>query len=66
MISAHVDKSGIDLLGIQRDKGLFTVCRKAPGGDPLKQIFTQANLYDLWVHLYKQRKDASLRPTGTS
>ena len=66
MIGAHVDKSGIALLGIQRDKGLFTVWHKVPGKDSLKQIFTQANLYDLWVHLYKQRKGASLKPTGTS
>jgi hypothetical protein len=66
MIGAHVDKSGIALLGIQRDKGLFTVCHKGRTGDPLKQVFTQANLYDLWVHLYKQRKGTSLRPTGTT
>jgi hypothetical protein len=66
MIGAHVDKTGIALLGIQRDKGLFTVWHKARNGDPLKEVFTQANLYDLWVHVYKQRKGAKLRPTGTN
>jgi hypothetical protein len=66
MIGAHVDKTGIVLLGIQRDKGLFTVWHKARNGDRLNEIFTQANLYDLWVHLYKQRKALKLRPTGTS
>jgi hypothetical protein len=64
MIGAHVDKSGIALLGIQRDKGLFTVWHKGRTKAPLKRIFTQANLYDLWVHLYKQRRGASLKLTG--
>jgi hypothetical protein len=66
MIGAHVDKTGLVLLGIKRDKGLFTVWHKARNGDRLKELFTQANLYDLWVHPYKQRKGAKLRPTGTS
>jgi hypothetical protein len=65
MIGAHIDKTGIALLGIQRDKGLFTVWHKTRNGDRLNEIFTQANLYDLWVHLYKLRKGAKLRPTGT-
>ena len=64
MIGAYVDQSGIVLVGIQRDKGLFTVWHKGRTGDPLKQVFTQANLYDLWVHLYKQRKGTSLKLTG--
>ena len=64
MIGAHVDKSEIVLLGIQRDNGLFTVWHKGRTEDPLKQVFTHANLYDLWVHLYKQRKGASLKLTG--
>ncbi len=66
MIGAHVDKMGIVLLGIQRDNALFTVWHKARNGDRLNEIFTQANLYDLWVHFYKQRKGTKLRPTGTS
>ena len=66
MIGAEVDKTGIALLGVQRDKGLFTVWHKARNGDRLKEIFTQANLYDLWVHFYKQRKGTRLKPTGTN
>jgi hypothetical protein len=59
MLGAHIDKSKMTLLRIERDKGVFAVA-----GDRLKEVFTQANLYDLWVHLYKQRKGSRLKPTG--
>ena len=65
MIGAHLDKTEIDLLGITRHKGLFTVWHKSPSGRELKQVFNQANLYDLWVHLYKKRTGSRARLTGT-
>ena len=64
MLGAHLDKSKMTLLGIQRDKGVFTIWHQGRRGDRLKEVFTQANLYDLWVHLYKQRKESRLKPTG--
>jgi len=64
MLGAHIDKSRMTLLGIQRDKGVFTIWHQGRRGDRLKEVFTQANLYDLWVHLYKQRKGSRLKPTG--
>ena len=66
MIGAHIDRSGISLLGVKRHKGLFTVWHKSHSGGELKEIFTQANLYDLWVHLYKKRKDVGSKRNGTT
>lgn len=66
MIGAHIDKTGVRLLGVVREKGLFTVWHKSRSGGELKQIFTHTNLYDLWVHLYKKRATASLKRTGTT
>jgi hypothetical protein len=66
LLGAHIDKSQMILLGIQKDKGVFTVWHKGRSEDPVKEVFTQANLYDLWVHLYKRRKGENLRRTGTN
>jgi hypothetical protein len=33
-------------------------------GERLKETFRQATLYDLWVHLYKQRKRRRLGATN--
>lgn len=65
MIGAHIDKTQVNLLRVVRYKGLFTVWHKSRSGGELKQIFTHANLYDLWVHLYKKRTEARRR-TGTT
>jgi hypothetical protein len=64
MIGAHIDTTGVRLLGVVREKGLFTVWHKSRSAGELKQIFTHANLYDLWVHLYKKRT-IKLEATGT-
>lgn len=65
MIGAHIDKTGLSLLAVVGNKGLFTVWHRTRSGEELKQIFTGANLYDLWVHLYKQR-DGAVKRTGTT
>lgn len=65
MIGAHLDKTEVNLLGVARHKGLFTVWHKGRSGREMKQIFNQANLYDLWVHRYKKRLDSGSRRTGT-
>jgi hypothetical protein len=64
MIGAHLDKMGLTLLRVTLDNGLFTVWHKSRSGAELKEVFTQANLYDLWVHLYKKRTDAEPKRTG--
>lgn len=65
MIGAHIDKTGVALLAVVRDKGLFTVWHKSRSGGEINQVFTNANLYDLWVHLYKKRAIGPRR-TGTT
>ena len=66
MIGAHIDSSGLNLVGVSRHNGLFTVWHKSRTGGELKEIFTQANLYDLWVHLYKKRTNLGNKRTGTT
>lgn len=66
MIGAHIDTTGVRLLGVVREKGLFTVWHKSRSSGKLKQIFTHANLYDLWVHLYKKRTESNSKRTGTT
>ena len=66
MIGAHIDKTGMSLLGVEKHGDLFSVWHRDRSGGELKQIFTHANLYDLWVHLYKQRKDEPSKRTGTT
>ena len=65
MIGAHIDKTGLRLLGVVGSKGSFIVWHKSRSGAEMKQIFTGANLYDLWVHLYKKR-DGEVKRTGTT
>ena len=65
MIGAHIDNAGMSLLGVVGHDGHFTVWHRNRSGGELKQIFTKANLYDLWVHLYKQRTGMPLKQTGT-
>jgi hypothetical protein len=66
MIGAQIDKSGVSLLGVVRHKGLFTVWHRGRSGGELKETFTQTNLYDLWVHLYKKRNDVGSKRNGTT
>lgn len=66
MIGAHLDKMGLTLLRVTMGSGLFTVCYKSRSGAELKEVFTQANLYDLWVHLFKKRTGAEPKRTGTT
>jgi hypothetical protein len=66
MIGAHIDKTGLNVIGIVRSQGAFTLWHKSRAGAEVKQIFNHANLYDLWVHLYKKRADARSRRTGTA
>ena len=65
MIGADIDNTGLNLLAIAGCKGSFTVWHKTHSGMERKEIFTGANLYDLWVHLYKKRR-TELRRTGTT
>jgi hypothetical protein len=53
MIGAHIDKTGVTLLAVITNNGSFTVWHTSRSGREMKQIFTEANLYDLWVHLYR-------------
>ena len=66
MIGAHIDKTGMTILAVIRDKGLFTVWHTRRSGGEMKQIFTDANLYDLCVHLYKKRTAGNPKRTGTT
>jgi hypothetical protein len=66
MIGAHFDKLELSILRVVRSKGLFTVWHRSRSGGESKQIFTQANLYDLWVHLYKKRTEMTPLRTGTT
>jgi hypothetical protein len=65
MIGAHVDNKRATLLRVCRHNRLFTVWYKKAGGGETKENFTQSNLYDLWVHLYKQRRNPTKR-NGTA
>jgi hypothetical protein len=66
MIGAHLDKMGLTLIRVIMGKGLFTLCYKSRSGAEMKEVFTQANLYDLWVHLFKKRNDVEPKRTGTT
>jgi hypothetical protein len=66
MIGAHIDKKGGILLRVIRYNRLFTVWHKSSLGPESKEIFTQSNLYDLWVHLYKKRRNVGLKRNGTT
>jgi hypothetical protein len=55
MIGAHVDKTGIVLLGIQRDKGLFTVWHKARNGDRLNEIFSK-QIFMIYGYTFTNRE----------
>lgn len=66
MIGAHIDKKGGILLRVIRYNRLFTIWYKNSLGAASKEIFTQSNLYDLWVHLYKKRRNAGLKRNGTT
>jgi hypothetical protein len=66
MIGAHLDKTGLILLRVTMGNGVFTVWHKSRSGAELKEVFTQSNLYDLWVHLYKKRTEAEPKRTGTT
>ena len=65
MIGAHIDTKGGTLLRVIRQNQLFTVWYKGTLGRESKETFTQTNLYDLWVHLYKQRRNPPKR-NGTT
>ena len=65
MIGAHIDTKGGTLLRVVRQNQLFTVWYKGALGRESKETFTQTNLYDLWVHLYKKRSNPAKR-NGTS
>jgi hypothetical protein len=65
MIGAHIDTKGGALSRVIRQNQLFTVWYKGALGRESKETFTQTNLYDLWVHLYKKRRNPAKR-NGTS
>jgi len=65
MIGAHIDTKGATLLQVIRHNQLFTVWYRKTSGGESKETFTQSNLYDLWVHLYKKRRNPPKR-NGTS
>jgi len=65
MIGAHIDNKRATLMRVVRNNHLFTVWYKKAAGGESRESFTQSNLYDLWVHLYKQRRNPPKR-NGTA
>src|SRR5258707_3952291 len=65
IIGAHVDSKGGTLLRVIRQNQLFTVWYQKASGGESKETFTQSNLYDLWVHRYKKRRNSTKR-NGTT
>jgi len=56
LVGAYLDYRKSALLKLSWRNQTVTLWRKDGLGVESKEIFTPANLYDLWVHRYKQRK----------
>lgn len=66
-VGAHVDHKRGRLLRVSKRSQWVTVCYKGPFGGERIERFTQSNLYDFWVHMYKQRKQPTgMRRNGTT
>jgi hypothetical protein len=65
MIGAHIDTKGGIVLRVIRQNQLFTIWYKKALGGESKETFTQSNLYDLWVHLFKKQRNPA-KKNGTS
>ncbi|HEU4342009.1 MAG TPA: hypothetical protein VFU31_10595 [Candidatus Binatia bacterium] len=55
LIGAYVDHKGGSLLRVSFHQQSATVCYRPLFGGEQTEVFTSSNLYDFWVHLYKQR-----------
>lgn len=58
VLGAYVDRRGGRLLKVSVTPQALSICYRARFGDEQTETFTYANIYDLWVHLYKQRSDS--------
>ena len=56
LAGAFLDQKGSHLVKLAWRPGSVTLWRKDGFREESKDIFTPENLYDLWVHQYKQRK----------
>ena len=68
LAGAYLDHKKCRLLKLAWQNQTLTLWRRDGFGVESKETFTPANLYDLWVHQYKQRKpiegDPVLRRAG--
>ena len=66
-LGAHLDHKRGRLLGISSRNTQVTLRYRHPLGGEQIEEFTLSNLYDLWVHMYKQRKQPiGMRRNGTN
>lgn len=56
-LGAYIDRKGARLTRISGRDNQITAIYKMPLGDEKVETFTKINLYDLWVHMYKLRRD---------
>ena len=57
-LGAHIDGKRARLITVSMRDTQVTVCSELPSGEQVVEEFNQINLYDLWVHRYKLRKDS--------
>ena len=55
LVGAYIDHKGGSLIRVSFHQQSATVCYRARFGGEQTEVFTPSNLYDFWVHLYKQR-----------
>jgi hypothetical protein len=62
LVGAYLDYRKSSLLKLSWRNQTVTLWRRDGLGVESKEIFTPTNLYDLWVHRYKQRRSAHAAP----
>lgn len=66
-VGAYVDHKGGRLLRVSRRNQWVTIWYRSPLGGERVEEFSRFNLYDLWVHMYKQRRHPiGIRRNGTA
>lgn len=56
-LGTHIDHKEARLTRISGRDNQITAIYKMPLGEEKVETYTQINLYDLWVHMYKLRRD---------
>ena len=63
-LGAHIDHQRASIIRVSGCDDQIAIAYKLPFGGEKLETFTRINLYDLWVHMYKRRRqDAPLKKT---